>query len=169
MKPHLSIIAAVAANGVIGNNGDLPWHLPADLARFKRLTMGHHLIMGRRTFDSIGGPLPGRTSVVMTRDPDWSRPGVLVAHSPAEACRVIAHDDEPFVIGGAAIFALFLPAACRLYLTRVHADVAGDVTFPPFTPADWNRGESTFHDADADHAFAFSFEVYERTLPAGPA
>ena len=159
---RLSIIAAVAANGVIGFDGDLPWHLPADLARFKKLTMGHHLIMGRRTFESIGRALPGRVSVVLTRDSSWVCDGALVVHSPEEARHAVRSDSEAFVIGGAAVFAAFLPLADRLHLTRVHASVEGDARFPSFDEVDWTVVETEDHDADARHAHPFSFRVYAR-------
>lgn len=159
---RLSIIAAVAANGVIGCDGDLPWHLPADLAHFKRLTMGHHLIMGRRTFESIGRALPGRVSVVLTRDQAWSCDGALVVHTPDEARRVAAADSEAFVIGGAEVFATFLPLADRLHLTRIHASVKGDVSFPSFDEAGWSLNSTEDHDADERHAHPFSFRVYDR-------
>ena len=159
---RLSIIAAVATNGVIGRGGDLPWHLPADLARFKRLTMGHHLIMGRRTFESIGRLLPGRTAVVLTRDRSWSCDGAHVVHTAGEARQIAAADDEAFIIGGAEVFALFLPVVDRLYLTRIHAAIEGDTRFPSFDETDWNLVSTEDHEPDDRHAYPYSFRTYDR-------
>jgi dihydrofolate reductase len=135
----LSVIVAVAANGVIGRGNALPWRLPGDLKRFKRLTMGHHLLMGRRTFESIGRPLPGRTSIVITRNRAYTTPsGVLVAHDVTTALAAVSDDDsEAFVIGGAEIYRLTLPLADRLYLTEIERAAEGDVFFPTFEQDDW--------------------------------
>jgi dihydrofolate reductase len=160
----VSIIAAVAANGVIGRDGDLPWRLPTDLRFFKRVTMGHHLVMGRKTWESIGRPLPGRTIVVLTRDPRLEIPGVEVVHELPEALALAqaAGDAEAFVIGGAAVFARALPLADRLYLTRVYADVEGDVCFPAFDEHQWVEVAREEHAADDRHAFAFAICTLER-------
>jgi dihydrofolate reductase len=160
----VSIIAAVAANGVIGRDGDLPWRLPADLRFFKHVTMGHHLIMGRKTWDSIGRPLPGRTLVVLTRNPALALPGVRVVHDLPAALAVAraAGDREAFVIGGADVFARALPLADRLYLTRVHAAVEGDVGFPAFDDRAWVEVAREDHAADEQHALAFSICTLER-------
>ncbi len=117
---RLSIIAAMSANRVIGSNNDLPWRLPADWKHFKSLTMGHHLIMGRKTFESIGQPLPGRTTVVITHQTGFAPTGVLVAHSIDQALQMVVEDDEVFVAGGAQIYQQMLPQADRLYLTSIH-------------------------------------------------
>src|SRR5437867_8251794 len=130
----LSIIAAMARNRVIGRDNRLPWHLPADLARFKQLTMGHWLLVGRKTYDSIGRPLPGRTIVVITRNKGFTAKGVLVAYSLAEAVRMAA-GDEVFVAGGAQIYQQALPLARRMYLTILDQDFEGDAFFPDFDPA----------------------------------
>ncbi|MGL4312419.1 MAG: dihydrofolate reductase [Sphingomonas sp.] len=127
----ISLHLARADNGVIGRDGALPWHLPADLKRFKAQTLGRPMIMGRRTFDSLPGLLPGRRHIVLTRDAGWSAPGAEVAPS-VDAALALAGDDAA-VIGGAEIFALFLPIATRIELTEIHADIAGDATVPPFT------------------------------------
>jgi dihydrofolate reductase len=160
----VSIIAAVAENGVIGRDGDLPWRLPADLRFFKRVTMGHHLVMGRKTWASIGRPLPGRTLVVLTRDRALEIPGVHVVHALPEALALAraAGDREAFVIGGADVFARALPLADRLYLTRVHADVAGDVRFPAFDDGAFVEVAREDHAADEQHAHAFSICTLER-------
>jgi len=139
VSPPVSIIVARATNGVIGRDGKLPWHLPADLKRFKSLTMGSAMVMGRKTFDSLPGLLPGRRHIVLTRDPDWSAPGAEVVHSVQEA--LAAAGDQPVsVIGGAEIFALFLDVARRIELTEVLADVPGGVTIPdPRDSGVWNE------------------------------
>jgi dihydrofolate reductase len=175
---HVSIVVAVARNGVIGQGGGLPWRLPADLRFFKRVTMGHHLIMGRKTWASIGRPLPGRTMVVLTRDPAAAFPGAQVAHALPEALALArdAGDSEACVIGGAEIFALALPLADRFYLTRVHASVEGDVCFPAPVHDDaqgnawlaehrWVEVAREAHAADDQHAFAFDLCTFERQRP----
>jgi dihydrofolate reductase len=166
----LSFILAIAENGVIGQDGRLPWRLSADLKRFKQRTMGHCLIMGRRTFDSLGKPLPGRTSIVLTRHPERPLPaGVHVARSVDEALAIAAGDSEPFVIGGAEIYRLFLPLAQRLYLTRVVAAVDGDTRFelPPLD--NWRLVSHTEFSADANNELPHRDEVWERyDLPELP-
>jgi dihydrofolate reductase len=132
----ISAIAAVAENGVIGNKGELPWHLPDDLRFFKRTTMGHPMVMGRRTFDSMG-VLPGRRSIVITRQPGWHHPGVETAHSLAEALALAGPSDEVFVVGGGEIYREALPYAGRLLVTEVHQSPEGSVTFPPINPDQW--------------------------------
>jgi dihydrofolate reductase len=132
------MIVAASTNGVIGVDGDLPWHISADLKRFKSLTMGHHLIMGRKTFDSIGKCLPGRTTIIVTRQNDYTFEGAEVAHSINEALEIATHDDCPFVVGGAEIYALAMPLVSHIYLTRVHQTIAGDTHLPPI---DWNQWE----------------------------
>lgn len=166
---RVSLIVAMAANRVIGRDGDLPWRLPADLRFFKRVTMGHHLVMGRKTWASIGRPLPGRTMVVLTRDAGLEIPGVHVVHGLADALALAraAGDSEAFVIGGAEIFARALPLADRLYLTRIHADVEGDVRFPDFDESAWIEVAREEHAADEDHALSFALCTLERRTPLG--
>lgn len=136
----VALVAAVGANGVIGRDGGLPWHLPEDLPRVKRLTMGHVVVMGRRTYESIGRALPGRTTVVVTRTPGWSADGVLVAGSIEEALTLASGiDPQVFVFGGSAVFAATLPLADRLYITHVAASPAGDTFFPAVDWADWEE------------------------------
>jgi dihydrofolate reductase len=158
----VTVVAAVAANGVIGRDGGLPWHLPDDLRHFKRLTRGHVLVMGRRTFESIGRPLPDRTTIVVTRRPDWGAPGVLTAPSLPEALsRAGEIDPEVFVAGGQEIFRLALPVADRMVLTRVDQRPDGDTVFPPVDWASWRAVAREAYD---------DFEVvsYERAAdPAG--
>jgi len=133
----LALVAAVGANGVIGRDGGLPWHLPEDLAHFKRLTLGHVLVMGRRTYESIGRSLPGRTTVVVTRDETWAAAGVTVAHSIEQALEIAAGiDGSVFVVGGADVFRETLPSADRLHLTHVDASPDGDTVFPD---VDWSQ------------------------------
>jgi len=158
----ISIIAAMAENRVIGVDNTLPWRLPADLRHFRRLTTGHHVIMGRRNYESIGKPLPERTNIVVTRNRDYRAPGCVVAHSLEEALERAQNDAEIFVIGGAEIYQQALARADRLYLTLVHASVAGDTYFPEFAPDRWNESSRERHEADAKNPYPYSFVVYDR-------
>jgi dihydrofolate reductase len=158
----ITLIVAVADNGVIGRGNALPWHLPEDLKRFKRLTMGKPMIMGRRTFESIGKPLPGRLNIVVTRDTNYRRDGVEVVHGTDQALAVATDADEIMVIGGAELFRCFLPQAGRIHLTRVHGDFDGDVTWPALDTRQWEVIERERHDADIRHAHAMTFEVWEK-------
>jgi len=160
----LALVVAVSENGVIGRDGGLPWHLPRDLRHFKRTTMGHHLIIGRRTWDEVGKPLPGRTMVVVTRSRKFEAEGAAVAHSLEEALEIARGDEEPFIGGGAHIYrmALVRDLVDRLYLTRVHADVDGDTFLPEIEFDDWQLLSSEHHDADEKNEYACTFEVYQR-------
>jgi dihydrofolate reductase len=160
--PRISLIVAVARNGVIGKDGKLPWHLPEDLKRFKALTMGHHIIMGRRTWESIGRPLPGRKSVVVTRQRDYSAPGAIVVHSLPDAVAACAGDDEVFVIGGEEIYRTALPIADRIHLTRLDADYAGDTRFPALAPGQWHEVSRERHPGNGPDRPGFDFLVLER-------
>lgn len=164
---HLSIIVAVSENGVIGRDGGLPWHLSADLQRFKQLTMGHSIVMGRRTWESIGRALPGRTTIVVSRQPGYHVPveGIRVANSLDFALQIAAAngEKEAFVIGGGQLYSEALPRANRMYLTRVHAEVDGDTQFPAFDLGQWRLVSTEPHAADANNDNSFSFEVYERS------
>lgn len=162
---RVSIIVAVADNGVIGRGNDLPWHLSADLKRFKSLTMGHHLLMGRRTFESIGTALPGRQTVVISRGQPALPPGVLLAHSLDEAVEVARSngDDEAFVAGGAQIYSQALPVADRIFLTRVHAQPEGDTLFPAWEESRWREVSREDHPADERNDHDHSFIVLERS------
>ncbi len=152
----VTIVAAIASNGVIGRDGGLPWRLPEDLARFKRLTMGHVLVMGRRTYDSIGRPLPGRTTIVVTRQPGWSADGVEVAAGLDDALsRAAANDQEVFVVGGSQVYAAALPVAHRLALTLVDDCLDGDTYFPDVDWSRWREVRREPHDG-------FAFVDYER-------
>lgn len=165
MHRQVSIIVAMDARGVIGHEGALPWRLSADLRRFKRLTMGHHLLMGRKTFDSIGRVLPGRTSVVLTRQPDFHPPGVLVAHDLDEALAACPADSELFVIGGGEIYRQTLPLASRLYLTRVAAQVRGDAWFPEVDWDAWRLEHEQQFPADPQNQYPHTFQIW-RLAPA---
>ena len=158
----ISIVVAASTNNVIGVQGELPWKISDDLKRFKQLTMGNPIVMGRRTWESIGRALPGRQNIVLTRQSDLLAEGCDVVASPAEALSVAGDADEIFVIGGSDIYALFLPKSTRLYLTRVHVHIDGDAYFPEFDEQDWQLIEAESHDADEKNQFAFEFRTYER-------
>ena len=160
-RRHITLIVARAANGVIGRDGGLPWHLPADLKHFKALTMGSVVIMGRKTFDSLPGLLPGRRHVVLTRDPDWSAPGAETAHTVDDAL-ALAGSEPVSVIGGAHAFAQFLALADRIELTDVLAEVDGDTVLPdPRASGEWREVAREDHPA-ADGRPAFRFVTLER-------
>lgn len=163
------LVVARAENGVIGNAGALPWHLPEDLKRFKRLTVGKPVIMGRKTFESIGKPLPGRQNIVLTRDKGWHADGVTIVANLAEAVAAAGLDpraraDGIFIIGGAQIYAEALPAATRIELTEVAASPAGDTILPPFDPARWQEVARDSYPA-ADGRPAYAFVTLERRNP----
>jgi dihydrofolate reductase len=158
----VSLIVAVADNGVIGRDNALPWHLPEDLKRFKRITMGKPIVMGRKTFESIGKPLPGRQNIVVTRDANYRREGVTVVHSVDAALAAAGMAEEVMVIGGADLFRLFMPRAGRVHLTRVHGDIAGDVHWPPLDAVRWHRTAAEEHPADERHSHAMTFELWEK-------
>jgi dihydrofolate reductase len=165
----VSLIAAVAQNGIIGRNDasgkpDLPWHLPDDFQYFKTTTSGHPIIMGRKSLDALGKPLPKRTNIVVTRNRDFRMPGVTVVHTLTDAlteARKVG-DSEIFVIGGAEIYAMALPVANRLYLTEIQRSYEGDTHFPTFDKAEWQEISRRHHPADERHETAFDFVVYER-------
>jgi dihydrofolate reductase len=159
---RVSLIVAMARNGVIGRDGGLPWRLAADLQRFKKLTMGHHILMGRKTFESIGRLLPGRISVVITRQSNYQAQGALVAGSLEAALASTAGDPEIFVIGGAEIYQQALASANRIYLTEVEAHVVGDTMFPDWDRDEWRLVERTQYAADERNEFAHTFSIWER-------
>lgn len=158
----VSLVLAMAENRVIGREGKLPWHLPDDLQRFKKITLDHTVIMGRKTFEEIKHPLANRRNVVISHDPGFQPRGATVVPSLAEALALGATEQEVFVIGGGEIFRLALPRADRLYLTLVHAEVEGDTFFPPLDQTAWALEEEEHHPADRRHQFAFSFRRYRR-------
>ena len=158
----LSAIVAVSRNSIIGRDGGMPWRQSADLKRFKTLTMGHAMIMGRKTFASLGRALPGRTSIVLSRQSNLALPdGVLHAHSLDEALQLCANDPEPFVIGGGEIYRLAMPQIERLYVTRIDADLTGDTRFD-YDLSAWRLREESLHAADAKNEYPYTFQVWER-------
>lgn len=157
---ELSIIVAMAQNRAIGRNNQLLWHISADLRRFKAITMGHTIIMGRRTYQSIGRPLPGRRNIVVSRNPSFSAEGCTVAQSLEAALALCPAGDEAFVIGGGQIYAQALPLAHRMYITLVHSDMEADTFFPEYDPAQW-RVVAEQEDSQAD-GLAFTFIDMER-------
>lgn len=161
-EPRIYLVAAVAANGIIGAGGRLPWHLPEDLKHFKQLTLGHPVIMGRRTWESLGAlkPLPGRENIVVTRNSDYEAPGAAVATSLEAALAFCAGEKVAFVIGGTSLFEESLPIAAGLVLTEIHRDYDGDTWFPRFERAHWRESQRQPHTA-ADGT-RFDFVLYER-------
>jgi dihydrofolate reductase len=153
---NVTLIAAVGRNGVIGADNDMPWHLPEDFAFFKRTTMGHPMVMGRKTFDSIGRVLPGRRTIVVTRQADWSHADVATAHSLSEALSLAGPADEVFVCGGGQVYAEAMPWARRLLITEVDQSPEGDVRFPEIDPGQWREVSREARDG-------FSWVTYERT------
>jgi dihydrofolate reductase len=159
--PKLYLVAAVASNGVIGREGQLPWHLPEDLKHFKRLTLGHPVIMGRRTWESLGRPLPGRDNIVVTRQPGYDAPGAAVASSLDAALALSVGESVVFVIGGQQLFAESLRLAAGLVLTEIYRDYEGDTWFPPYDRSRWRESQREHHTA-ADGT-KFDFVLYEPT------
>ncbi|HMY77816.1 MAG TPA: dihydrofolate reductase [Thauera aminoaromatica] len=161
-KPEIVLIAAVARNGTIGRDNELPWRLKADLQHFRALTLGHPILMGRKTWQSLGRPLPGRRNLVVSRTPDYRAEGAECFADPAAAIAAAGEAQTLFVIGGAQLYALLLPLADRLELTEVKADVEGDAHFPAVDPARFVEERRETHHADADNAFDFDFVRYCR-------
>jgi len=161
----ISLIVAMDERRGIGKDGRLPWRLPADLKHFKALTMGHHLIMGRKTYQSIGRSLPGRTTIVLTRDPRFRPEGCLVANSLEDALALARGrgEEEAFIAGGAEVYAAALPLADRIYLTQVHAAYEADVYFPAFDLEEWHEAEPAVYVAGSEGSPAFTFRVLEKT------
>ncbi len=169
MTQKISLIAAVAQNGIIGRNDadgkpDLPWHLPDDFKFFKDTTSGHPIIMGRKSLDALGKPLPKRTNIVVTRNRDFQMPGITVVHTLNDALTEAwkVEDTEVFVIGGAEIYTMALPLANVLYLTEIQKAYEGDARFPTFDKSEWQEVSRRHHPADERHETAFDFVVYER-------
>ena len=159
---RICLIAAMAANRVIGRNNALPWHLPADLKRFKALTMGNPVVMGRKTYESIGRPLPGRRNLVITRNRDYAVPGCDVVHSLEEALAACRDANEIFIIGGAELYRESLPHANCLEFTEIHAEFEGDAVFPEISLDQWRETARETHGAGADAPFRYDFVRYER-------
>ena len=158
----ISIIVAASTNNVIGVQGELPWKISDDLKRFKKLTMGKPIVMGRLTWESIGRPLPGRQNIVITRQPGFSAEGCDVVASPAAALDAAGDAEEIMIIGGGQIYDLFLPKAGRLYVTRVHTEIEGDAFFPAIDVGSWELVNSEAFAASEANEFAFEFRTYER-------
>jgi dihydrofolate reductase len=157
---RLSLIVAMARNHTIGINNTLPWHLPEDLKHFKALTLGHHIIMGRKTYESIGRPLPGRTTIIVTRDPAYRQEGCLIAHSVEDAMRLSAQDDEAFIVGGANLYRQTLALADRLYITEIQADYQGDAHFPALDGTQWQ--ETTRQRHLSQTGLTYDFVSYDK-------
>lgn len=158
----ITIIAAAAENNALGKDNDLVWHLPDDFKRFKSLTTGHHIIMGRKTFESFPKPLPDRTHIVVTRQKDYGREGCITAHSIEEALELAKEDEQPFIIGGGEIYRLGLPFTRKIELTRVHADFNADTFFPEIDPTQWELAASEYHSEDERHQYDFTYLTYVR-------
>ncbi len=161
----ISLIAAMGENRVIGSRGKIPWHLPADFAHFRDITMGHPVIMGWKTFESIGKPLPGRTNIVVTMQPDHEIKGYRMAGTLDEALRLAGEakgGEEIFVIGGALTYKEALPKADWIYLTKIRGIFEGDAFFPEFSSTEWRLAQSEFHKRDSENQYDYTFNTYER-------
>jgi len=161
---QLAIIVAMAQNRTIGINNTLPWRIPEDMKHFKALTMGHHMIMGRKTFESIGKPLPGRNTVVISRDHSLKIEGCAVAHSLSEAIAVCARDPQVFVVGGADVYAQALDLVNTLYITEIQQDVIGDAWFPEFNRSEWLEVSREIHRQETPTSLEYHFVEYRREL-----
>jgi dihydrofolate reductase len=159
---RVSLIVAASANNVIGVRGELPWRLPVDLRRFKQVTTGKPIIMGRLTWDSIGHPLPNRRNIVISRNPDFTAAGCDIVASPDEAVEMAGDVDEVMIIGGGQLYREFLPRAQRIYLTRVAVNIVGDASFPELVDEEWCEISRESHLADEEHAYAFEIIQLER-------
>ena len=160
----VSAIVATAKNNVIGRNNDIPWYLPADLKYFKKTTLGHHIIMGRKSFLSIGRPLPKRTNIIITRDPFFMASGCAVCHSLEEALEMAKKngEEEVFIIGGGQVYAQSIPLLDKLYLTEVDIETEGDVFFPTLKMEEWQEIKNEPHSPDEKNEHAFTFKIFER-------
>lgn len=159
----LSMVVAHAHNRIIGKDNDMPWHLPADLAYFKKTTLGKPVVMGRKTYESIGRPLPGRQNIVISRDENYQAEGITSVTSVEQALEAAGDVDEIMVIGGGAIYKHCLPAAHRLYITHIDGDIEGDTQFPEYSLEHWQKVSSEIRTADEKNAYDLDFAVYERT------
>jgi len=162
-KPTLSLIWAMDRNRLIGKENGLPWRLPADMAWFKKSTMGKPILMGRKTYESIGRPLPGRTNLILTRQPDLKIEGCRVIHSLEEALAAVPNTEEVMVMGGAEIYALLLDRAERLYITEIDGSFEGDAWFPEFNRKDWSEIHREMHQPDDKNIYPYSFVTLERS------
>lgn len=160
----ITIIAAIAENNALGKNNDLIWHLPADLKRFKKTTTGHHIIMGRNTFESIGKPLPNRTTVIITRNPDYKAAGCIMVNSLEKALEIAKEDETPFIIGGAQIYKQAISIADKLDITEVHHSFEADVFFPEINKSSWKETNREYFTADEKNKFDYSFITYVKKV-----
>ena len=160
----ISIIVAITENNIIGRDNGMPWHLPADLKYFRERTSGHHIVMGRKTFESIGGgrPLPNRISIIITKQKDYKAEGCLIAHSLEEAIEIAKNEDELFIIGGKQIYDQSLALANKMYITRIHTSIDGDTSFPQYDENQWEMTSYTERDADEKNVYPLSFLVFEK-------
>jgi len=159
---NITLIAAMAENRVIGKDNQLIWHFPNDLKHFKTLTSGHHVIMGRKTFESVGRPLPNRTNIIITRQADYSAEGCLIAHSLEEAISMVENDEQPFIVGGAEIYKQALDFADCIELTIIHGEYEGDSYFPEFDLNIWKLARGEKKEADAKHIHPYEFLTYKK-------
>lgn len=164
----ISLIVAISSNNVIGKDNKLPWHLPEDLKYFKNITWAMPVVMGRKTFSSLGKPLAGRKNIVITRQPGWQAEGVTVVNSFEEAVSIAMNEEvkEIFIIGGAEIFKAAIPLVKRMYITRIHHDFEGDIFFPDFSREEWKRVSVRDCLPDEKNRYAYSFEIWERNNPS---
>ncbi|HMK13509.1 MAG TPA: dihydrofolate reductase [Burkholderiales bacterium] len=160
---HISIIAAMARNRVIGKGNRIPWRLPGEQQIFKKVTMGHHMVMGRKTYESLNRLLPGRTTVIVTRNPNYKVAGAIVVNTLQQAISACGSDEEVFIIGGAHLFELALPLADRIYLTTVQAEIAGDTIMPDFDLTGWKEISRQEFKADGKNPYDYHFSIYQRS------
>ena len=158
----ISLIASIGKNNELGFKNQLIWHLPDDLKNFKKITSGHTIVMGKKTYESIGKPLPNRNNIILARDYDYKADGCVVAHSIEEVLDLIKNEDETFIIGGGEIYKLFLPLANKLYLTQVNASLEADTYFPKFNLKEWKRTSCIEHGIDERHCYSFIINTYEK-------
>lgn len=158
----ITLIVAVGKNNELGKENDLVWHLPNDFKRFKKLTTGHHIIMGRKTFESFPKPLPNRVHVVITRNEKYKREGTIIVHSMKEALQIAKNDTQPFIIGGGEIYSLGIPNADKIELTRVHGSFDADTFFPEIQINEWELIKEEHHDLDEHHKYAYTYLTYLR-------
>lgn len=158
----ITLIVAIGKNNELGKENDLVWHLPNDFKRFKKLTTGHHIIMGRKTFESFPKPLPNRVHVVITRNEKYKREGTIIVHSMKEALQIAKNDTQPFIIGGGEIYSLGIPNADKIELTRVHGSFDADTFFPEIQINEWELIKEEHHDIDEHHKYAYTYLTYLR-------
>jgi len=161
---NISIIVAITKNNIIGRDNGMPWHLPADLKYFRERTTGHHIVMGRKTFESIGGgrPLPNRVSIIITKQKDYKAEGCLIAHSLEEAIEIAKDENELFIIGGKQIYEQSLALANKMYITRIHTSIDGDTSFPQYDENQWEMTSYTEREADEKNVYPLSFLVFDK-------